>query len=174
MSLACHTGGNDHIFSIGISIARHAITGGILRQLNANKLLFIETKDIVETGLSIRNYQRACDTGRGAIFLSVARGKVAEGIDFDRHYGRAVVVIGIPFQYTLSHVLRARLVYLRDVFGIREQDFLTFDAVRQASSLQQHCTLFILRLMPCDRRVISGIEMFAALYCVCLPACLPA
>ena len=30
--------------------------------------------------------------GRGAVFLSVARGKVAEGIDFDRHYGRAVML----------------------------------------------------------------------------------
>ena len=37
-----------------------------------------------------------CDCGRGAVFLSVARGKVAEGVDFDRHYGRAVVLLGIP------------------------------------------------------------------------------
>jgi Rad3-related DNA helicase len=39
--------------------------------------------------------------------------QVAEGIDFDRHYGRAVVIIGVPYQYTLSRVLRARLEYLR-------------------------------------------------------------
>lgn len=39
--------------------------------------------------------------------------QVAEGIDFDRHYGRAVVMIGVPYQYTLSRVLRARLEYLR-------------------------------------------------------------
>ena len=106
---------------------------GILLQLEAQKLLFIETKDIVETTLSLNNYKRACDLGRGALFLSVARGKVAEGIDFDRHYGRCVAIFGIPFQYTLSHVLRARLVYLRDAFAIREQDFLTFDAIRQAA-----------------------------------------
>lgn len=56
--------------------------------LQAHKLLFIETKDIVETTLSLNSYKRACDVGRGAVFLSVARGKVAEGIDFDRHYGR--------------------------------------------------------------------------------------
>lgn len=30
------------------------------------------------------------------------RGKVAEGIDFDRHYGRLVIMYGVPFQYTLS------------------------------------------------------------------------
>ena len=75
----------------------------------------------------------ACDCGRGAIFLSVARGKVAEGIDFDRHYGRAVLLFGVPFQYTKSQVLLARLDYLRRTHQIREGDFLNFDALRQAA-----------------------------------------
>ena len=63
----------------------------------------------------------------------MARGKVAEGVDFDRHYGRAVLLLGIPFQYTLSRVLRSRLEYLRDTCDIDEADFLTFDAIRQAA-----------------------------------------
>ena len=42
-------------------------------------------------------------------------------------------MFGIPFQYTLSHVLRARLEYLQTHYQIREQDFLNFDALRQAS-----------------------------------------
>jgi DNA excision repair protein ERCC-2 len=37
---------------------------------------------------------QACDNGRGAILLSVARGKVSEGIDFDHNYGRAVIMFG--------------------------------------------------------------------------------
>mmetsp|Transcript_11767 Transcript_11767/g.24818 ORF Transcript_11767/g.24818 Transcript_11767/m.24818 type:complete len:864 (+) Transcript_11767:229-2820(+) len=106
---------------------------GILRQLTKHKLVFIETKDVVETTLALDNYRRACDSGRGAVFLSVARGKVSEGINFDRHYGRAVIMFGVPFQYTLSHVLRARLEYLQTHYQIREQDFLNFDALRQAS-----------------------------------------
>lgn len=106
---------------------------GVLKRVMQSKLLFIETKDIVETTLALDNYKKACDCGRGAIFLSVARGKVAEGIDFDRHYGRCVVLFGIPFQYTLSHTLRARLEYLRYTHQIRESDFLTFDALRQAA-----------------------------------------
>jgi DNA excision repair protein ERCC-2 len=69
--------------------AWHAL--GALRLVEQNKLLFIETKDIVETTLALTNFKRACDSGRGAVFFSIARGKVAEGIDFDRHYGRAVV-----------------------------------------------------------------------------------
>lgn len=44
---------------------------------------------------------QACDNGRGAVLLSVARGKVSEGIDFDHNYGRAVIMFGcvahIPF-----------------------------------------------------------------------------
>jgi len=106
---------------------------GVLRQLTKHKLVFIETKDVVETTLALDNYRRACDSGRGAVFLSVARGKVSEGINFDRHYGRAVVMFGVPFQYTLSHVLRARLEYLQTHYQIREQDFLNFDALRQAA-----------------------------------------
>lgn len=48
---------------------------GILRQITKSKLVFIETKDVVETTLALDNYRRACDCGRGAVFLSVARGK---------------------------------------------------------------------------------------------------
>ncbi|ESQ36609.1 hypothetical protein EUTSA_v10006888mg [Eutrema salsugineum] len=106
---------------------------GILKEIMQQKLVFIETQDVVETTLALDNYRRACDCGRGAVFFSVARGKVAEGIDFDRHYGRLVVMFGVPFQYTLSKILLARLEYLRDTFQIKEGDFLTFDALRQAA-----------------------------------------
>ena len=58
---------------------------------------------------------------------------MVQGIDFDRHYGRCVIMFGIPFQYTLSRVLRARLEYLRTKFQISESDFLTFDALRQTA-----------------------------------------
>lgn len=106
---------------------------GVLQQVMQHKLVFIETQDVVETSLALDNYRKACNCGRGAVFLSVARGKVAEGIDFDRHYGRAVIMYGVPYQYTLSRVLRARLEYLRETFQIKEADFLAFDAVRQAA-----------------------------------------
>ena len=75
---------------------------GVLQQVMQHKLVFIETQDVVETSLALDNYRRACNCGRGAVFLSVARGKVAEGIDFDEHYGRAVIMYGVPYQYTLS------------------------------------------------------------------------
>jgi DNA excision repair protein ERCC-2 len=51
-------------------------------------------------------FYQACDNGRGAVLLSVARGKVSEGIDFDHNYGRAVIMFGIPYQYTESRILK--------------------------------------------------------------------
>jgi DNA excision repair protein ERCC-2 len=58
---------------------------------------------------------------------------VAEGVDFEGHYGRAVVLLGVPYQYTKSKTLLARLEYIRENFRVRESDFLSFDALRQAS-----------------------------------------
>ena len=105
----------------------------ILQKATKYKLIFLETKDVVETTLALDNFKRACNSGRGAVFLSIARGKVAEGIDFDRHYGRCVILFGIPYQYTKSPVLKARLTFMHDKHQIKENDFLTFDALRQSA-----------------------------------------
>ncbi|KAK4699698.1 DNA excision repair protein ERCC-2, partial [Phenoliferia sp. Uapishka_3] len=105
----------------------------ILNEALKHKLIFIETPDAAETSVALENYRRACDNGRGAVLLSVARGKVSEGIDFDHNYGRAVIMFGIPYQYTESRILKARLEFLRDTYRIRENDFLTFDAMRHAA-----------------------------------------
>lgn len=106
---------------------------GILDEVWRYKLVFIETPDAPETSIALENYRRACDNGRGAILLSVARGKVSEGIDFDHNYGRAVIMFGVPYQYTESRILKARLEFLRDNFRIKEAAFLTFDAMRHAA-----------------------------------------
>jgi DNA excision repair protein ERCC-2 len=106
---------------------------GIVDTLLRYKLLFIETQDSAETSYSLMNYVKACECGRGAVLLAVARGKVSEGVDFDHHLGRAVLMFGIPYVYTQSKILKARLDYLREQFQIRENDFLTFDALRHAS-----------------------------------------
>ncbi|RHZ77215.1 hypothetical protein Glove_184g80 [Diversispora epigaea] len=106
---------------------------GILNEAWKHKLIFMETPDAAETSLALMNYRKACDNGRGAILLSVARGKVSEGIDFDHNYGRAVIMFGVPYQYTESRILKARLEFLREKHKIRESDFLTFDAMRHAA-----------------------------------------
>ncbi|EAL73159.1 transcription factor IIH component [Dictyostelium discoideum AX4] len=106
---------------------------GLLNNILTNKLIFVETSDPAESALALQNYKKACDSGRGAVLLSVARGKVSEGIDFDNQYGRCVILYGIPYINTESKVLRARLEFLRDRYQIRENEFLTFDAMRTAS-----------------------------------------
>jgi DNA excision repair protein ERCC-2 len=68
-----------------------------LSKVLENKLIYIETPDNLETSLALENYKKACDNGRGAVFFSIARGKVSEGVDFAGHYGRCVVVFGIPY-----------------------------------------------------------------------------
>ncbi|KIW80802.1 DNA repair helicase rad15 [Fonsecaea pedrosoi CBS 271.37] len=106
---------------------------GILDQIWTYKLILVETPDAQETSLALETYRTACENGKGAILLCVARGKVSEGIDFDHHYGRTVLCMGAPFQYTESRILKARLEFLRENYRIKEQDFLSFDAMRHAA-----------------------------------------
>ncbi|KAM9590673.1 general transcription and DNA repair factor IIH helicase subunit XPD-like isoform 2-T2 [Morphnus guianensis] len=106
---------------------------GILENIQRNKLICIEPQDGTETSMALEKYQEACKNGQGAILLSVARGKVSEGIDFVHHYGRAVVTFGVPYVYTQSHILKAQLEYLRDQFQIQENDFLTFNTMRHTT-----------------------------------------
>lgn len=106
---------------------------GTLDELVQHKLIFVETQGVHETSVALANYRRACDVGRGAIFMSIARGKIAEGIDFDRHYGRAVVMFGVPFLPPTDEPLRQRMHWMEHCLGISESEYRNFDAVRQAS-----------------------------------------
>lgn len=106
---------------------------GIIESILRYKLIFIETPEGKECEKALINYRLACDSGRGAVMFSVARGKISEGIDFNNHYGRAVIMFGIPYQYTESRILKARLEFMREEYGIKENDFLTFDALRHAA-----------------------------------------
>jgi DNA excision repair protein ERCC-2 len=122
------------VFFTSYQFMEHTVTQwdamGLMQEIVKSKLVFLETKDVVETTLALDNYKRACDCGRGAVFLSVARGKVAEGIDFDRHYGRAVLLLGIPYQYTKSKVLRSRLDFMSSNYQIRDQGVYASPSVR--------------------------------------------
>lgn len=106
---------------------------GILDEVWKFKLILVETPDSQETSLALETYRTACSNGRGAVMFCVARGKVSEGIDFDHHFGRTVLMIGVPFQYTESRILKARLEFLRENYHIKENDFLSFDAMRHAA-----------------------------------------
>lgn len=115
------------------SIVSMWVEMGIIQEIGKLRMLFVETPDNRETAMALSNYRLACDNGLGAVLLSVARGKVSEGIDFTGHYGRAVLLFGIPYQYTESRILKSRLEYMRTAYSIRDTDFLTFDALRHAA-----------------------------------------
>eukprot|EP00817_Percolomonadidae_sp_ATCC50343_P003684 CAMPEP_0117418402 /NCGR_PEP_ID=MMETSP0758-20121206/193_1 /TAXON_ID=63605 /ORGANISM="Percolomonas cosmopolitus, Strain AE-1 (ATCC 50343)" /LENGTH=743 /DNA_ID=CAMNT_0005198889 /DNA_START=157 /DNA_END=2388 /DNA_ORIENTATION=+ len=102
-------------------------------KISENKLIYFETPDLRETSIALTNYRKACDSGRGGLFISYARGKVSEGIDFDGHYGRCCVMIGLPIMNNQSAVFKSRSIYLERNKGIKEGEFLTFDSMRTAS-----------------------------------------
>lgn len=106
---------------------------GLVEEIVKNKLLFIETKDQNQTSQALQNYKNAIERGRGGIFLCVARGKVAEGVDFKNHLGRCAFVIGIPFQYSKSRALLCRTDFLEKKFGINQKEFVLFDAMKQTA-----------------------------------------
>ncbi|KNH01734.1 TFIIH basal transcription factor complex helicase subunit [Perkinsela sp. CCAP 1560/4] len=106
---------------------------GILDKLAVHKLLFVETKDVEETNVALQSYRHACDVGRGAIFFSIARGKISEGIDFDSQYGRCVVMIGVPFLPPEIRALNERKRWIEEHLKISESEYVTFDAMRQSA-----------------------------------------
>lgn len=70
---------------------------GILVQIHQQKEIFYEPRTKDEFTKTMRGYYKAVDKERGAIFMAVLRGKVSEGLDFADMYGRAVLIVGIPF-----------------------------------------------------------------------------
>lgn len=105
----------------------------IINKIINNKLLFIETPNYLETEIALKAYKKSIDNGKGSIIFCVARGKISEGVDFQNQYGRCVILIGIPFQYTESISLIKRLEYLKDKYNLNESEFLIFDAMRHAA-----------------------------------------
>ena len=54
----------------------------LIDEILERRFIFLEKKDPIESADQLSKYRKACDIGRGAIFLAIARGKIAEGIDF--------------------------------------------------------------------------------------------
>lgn len=60
-----------------------------------------------------------------------------------------------PVTSPSSCSLQARLEYLRDTFQIRENDFLTFDAMRHAAQVSIHYNLNIVQTRYIQPRLFS-------------------
>ena len=106
---------------------------GQLRSLSRLKLLFFEACDVHETSLALDHYKRACDCGRGAIFLTTARSKLPEAVSFDGHYGRGLVLLGLPLPNLADRALSARLDWVRRTRGLDPRDLDAADGMRHAA-----------------------------------------
>lgn len=68
---------------------------------------------------------------RGAIFIGVCRGKVAEGLDFADANGRAVIITGIPFPPFKDSKVQLKWRYMNDVRGgLSGQAWYNLEAAR--------------------------------------------
>ncbi|XP_050353317.1 Fanconi anemia group J protein homolog isoform X2 [Nymphalis io] len=71
-------------------------TTGLWQELEELKDVFLESTDARKHEEIMQRYVASVER-RGALLLSVFRGKVAEGMDFKDRQARAVITVGIPF-----------------------------------------------------------------------------
>lgn len=109
------------------------LASDVINTVMKYKLVFMEAEYASETSIALENYKRAIESGRGAVFFGVARGRVSEGIDFSDHYGRCVLLFGLPVRNTQSMIVQTRADYIEARHGLPKRDFLMFDAMRAAS-----------------------------------------
>ena len=106
---------------------------GLINEVMQYKLVYMEVPGSEETSIAFENYRKAIEYGRGAVFIGVARGRVSEGIDFADHYGRCVLLFGLPVRNTQSMLVQTRAEFAEVEYGINKHEFLLFDAMRAAS-----------------------------------------
>lgn len=106
---------------------------GLFNEVTKYKLVFMEAQSSDETSIAFENYRKSIEYGRGAVFIGVARGRVSEGIDFADHYGRCVLLFGLPVRNTQSTRVQARADFVEYEYKMDKHDFILFDAMRAAS-----------------------------------------
>jgi regulator of telomere elongation helicase 1 len=71
---------------------------GLWRRIcERKKTALVEARAASELAAQIATFNTAVESGGGAVFFAVARGKVSEGVDFADAHGRAVIVTGLPY-----------------------------------------------------------------------------
>ncbi|XHG09198.1 ATP-dependent DNA helicase chl1 [Aspergillus wentii] len=89
---------------------RGQTTLGLIEQ---KKHLLYETRDMATTTEELlQAYEKAIESGSGALLLSVVGGKLSEGINFSDRLGRGVFIIGLPFPNIRSAVWQTKIQYI--------------------------------------------------------------
>lgn len=92
---------------------------GLWSQIQSEKPIYIEPQLQKEFLDAMDHYYADVNDPRtkGAIFIGVCRGKVAEGLDFADRNGRAVLITGIPFPPWKEPKVQIKMKYLDDIGG---------------------------------------------------------
>jgi hypothetical protein len=85
---------------------------GLWKTICDVKPIFMEPKAKDDFHISINDYYESVKSSKGAIYMAVLRGKVSEGLDFNDHNARAVIVCGIPFPPMLDPRVILKKKYL--------------------------------------------------------------
>ena len=75
----------------------HWQQSGIWSRIDAIKKIVVEPQRKDALSSTMNEYYDEIRSGRGACFMAVCRGKVAEGLDFANDNGRAVLITGLPY-----------------------------------------------------------------------------
>lgn len=92
---------------------------GYIEKLNVKKKVFREPKRSDLMDKVLRDYSLNCPTG--ALLFSVVGGKMSEGINFNDHLGRCVIMVGLPFPNANSLELKEKMKYLDQTVIASEQ-----------------------------------------------------
>ncbi|CCF75555.1 regulator of telomere elongation helicase 1 [Babesia microti strain RI] len=91
---------------------------GIYHNLYSYKLIFIEVVKSTDSNDSIddnlNSFKNVVDSGRGALFFAVFRGKIAEGVDFPNDYCRGIFICGIPYPNPHDFRVSLKMNYIRN------------------------------------------------------------
>lgn len=114
-------------------VTRWSSTGGILETILQYKLLFIESPDPTEMVLTIDNYKRAIDNGRGGVLFASANSLSRDSIDLQGPYGRTIIMIGMPDPSKMTNMNKSKADFLESQYHISKDEYLRFDVIRLAS-----------------------------------------
>ncbi|KAI9723784.1 MAG: hypothetical protein M1812_001084 [Candelaria pacifica] len=87
-------------------------TQTLWERLSQRKEVLMESKESSSVEVTLAEYARAIDSGKGGILLSVVGGKMSEGINFADKLGRAVIVVGLPFPNIHGAEWKTKLEYI--------------------------------------------------------------
>ncbi|TRY62784.1 hypothetical protein TCAL_00388 [Tigriopus californicus] len=92
---------------------------GYIEKLAVKKKVFREPKRSDLMDKVLRDYSLHCV--KGALLFSVVGGKMSEGINFNDHLGRCVIMVGLPFPNAHSLELKEKMKYLDQTVAPTDQ-----------------------------------------------------